>query len=212
MTHFGLLCPSFSGHLNPMTTLGYELKQRGHHVTFVGTLDAQPKVLAAGLAFQPIGEKAFPAGATLEASAQLGQLSGLAAFRYTAALFSQTTRTLLQEAPAAIQTAGIESLIIDQTSFGGLTVAQTVDIPFVSICCALMLNREPNIPPFNTPWPYHPTGWSRLRNQAGYELLEIIAKPIWRWVDEYRQQSGLPPCEKVQRSLFSTRSNLSAPD
>lgn len=46
MTHFGLLCPTASGHLNPMTTLGYELKQRGHPVTLVGTLDAQPKVLA----------------------------------------------------------------------------------------------------------------------------------------------------------------------
>ena len=56
MTHFGLLCPTASGHLNPMTTLGYELKQRGHRVTLVGTLDAQPKVLAAGLEFQAIGE------------------------------------------------------------------------------------------------------------------------------------------------------------
>ncbi len=40
MTHIGLLCPTASGHLNPMMTLGYELKQRGHRVTLVGTLDA----------------------------------------------------------------------------------------------------------------------------------------------------------------------------
>ncbi|WP_269667482.1 hypothetical protein [Crinalium epipsammum] len=25
MTHYGLICPAASGHLNPMTTLGYEL-------------------------------------------------------------------------------------------------------------------------------------------------------------------------------------------
>jgi UDP:flavonoid glycosyltransferase YjiC (YdhE family) len=55
MTHIGLICPTASGHLNPMTTLGYELKQRGHRVTLIGTLDAQPKVVAAGLEFQPIG-------------------------------------------------------------------------------------------------------------------------------------------------------------
>ena len=45
MTHIGLLCPTASGHLNPMTTLGHELNQRGHRVTLVGTLDAQLKVL-----------------------------------------------------------------------------------------------------------------------------------------------------------------------
>jgi zeaxanthin glucosyltransferase len=49
MAHIGLLCPTASGHLNPMTTLGHELNQRGHCVMLVGTLDAKPKVLAAGL-------------------------------------------------------------------------------------------------------------------------------------------------------------------
>ena len=27
MIHFGLLCPAITGHLNPMTTLGHELKR-----------------------------------------------------------------------------------------------------------------------------------------------------------------------------------------
>ncbi|NEO74378.1 hypothetical protein [Moorena sp. SIO3H5] len=49
MTHFGIMCPPVSGHLNPMATLGYELKQRGHRVTVLGIEDTQPKVIAAGL-------------------------------------------------------------------------------------------------------------------------------------------------------------------
>ncbi|EGJ34066.1 MULTISPECIES: hypothetical protein [Moorena] len=49
MTHFGIICPAASGHLNPITTLGYELKQRGHRVTVLGIEDPQPKVLARGL-------------------------------------------------------------------------------------------------------------------------------------------------------------------
>ncbi|WP_277881902.1 hypothetical protein [Coleofasciculus sp. FACHB-542] len=36
MTHFGIICPTASGHLNPMTTLGYELVSRGHRVTLFG--------------------------------------------------------------------------------------------------------------------------------------------------------------------------------
>jgi zeaxanthin glucosyltransferase len=191
MPHIGLLCPTASGHLNPMTTLGYELKQRGHRVTLVGTLDAQSKVLAAGLEFRAIGKTEFPAGSTADSFAKMGRLSGLAAFRYTVALFRQMTATLLQEAPAALQSAGVESLIIDQTSFGGSTVAQLLDIPFISVCCALMLNRDPNVPPFNTSWSYHPNWWARLRNQAGNELTASIAKPIMGLIAEYRQQWNL---------------------
>ncbi len=51
MTHIGIICPALPGHLNPMTTLGYELKERGHRVTLIGIADAQPKAIAAGLEF-----------------------------------------------------------------------------------------------------------------------------------------------------------------
>ncbi|MBC8120291.1 MAG: glycosyltransferase [Gemmatimonadaceae bacterium] len=193
MTHIGLLCPTASGHLNPMTTLGHELKQRGHRVTLIGTLDAQPKVLAARLEFQAIGEAEFPAGSTADSFAKLGQLSGLAAFRYTVSLFKQGTATLLQEAPAALRSAGIEVLLIDQASFGGSTVAQLLDLPFISVCCALMLNRDPNVPPWITSWSYHPSWWARLRNQAGTELMGSIVRPITTLIAEYRQKWNLPP-------------------
>ena len=49
MAHFGLICPELSGHLNPMTTLGRELKRRGHRVTLIGRPDAQRKTETAGL-------------------------------------------------------------------------------------------------------------------------------------------------------------------
>lgn len=59
MTHFGIICPAAAGHLNPMTTLGYELQRRGHRLTVLGIEDAQPKVLAAGLEFRVIGKSGF---------------------------------------------------------------------------------------------------------------------------------------------------------
>lgn len=192
MTHFGLLCPTASGHLNPMTTLGYELKQRGHQVTLVGTLDAKPKVLAAGLGFYAIGETDFPAGSSQNALAKLGELSGIAALRYTLDLFKKITFTLLQQAPVALENAGVEALLIDQTSFCGSTIAESLDLPFISVCCAMMLNREPNVPPFNTAWSYHATWWARLRNQLGYKLIDNLTKPITELVADYRQQCGLP--------------------
>lgn len=193
MTHFGLICPAATGHLNPMTALGYELQQRGHRVTLFAVPDAQPKVLAAGLEFWAIGAEQFPTGSSTAALTHLGTLSGFAAFRYTVTLFQQLTAMLLQEGPQAIEAAGVEALLIDQTSFGGGTVAEFLKLPFISVSCALMLNREPGIPPLNTTWRYDPAWWAQLRNQAGYELLTRVAQPISKLVAEQRQAWKLPP-------------------
>jgi zeaxanthin glucosyltransferase len=193
MTHFGIICPVATGHLNPMTTLGHELQQRGHRVTLFGIPDARAKILAAGLEFCVIGEKEFPAGASAASFAELGKLSGLAALKYTITLFQQMTVMLLREAPKAISTAGVELLLVDQTSFGGGTVADALKLPFISVSCALMLNREPSIPPINSNWAYNSAWWAQLRNQLGYRLLSRLTKPVVNTVAEYRQEWQLSP-------------------
>jgi zeaxanthin glucosyltransferase len=193
MTHFGLICPALTGHLNPMTTLGHELQQRGHRVTLFGILDARPQTLAAGLEFWAIGEAEFPAGASAAANTKLGELSGIAAFKQIVKMFRQSTTMLLDEAPQAISAAGVEVLLVDQTSSGGGTVADFLNLPFITVCCALMLNLEIGIPPFNTTWSYSPAWWAKLRNRFSYQLLARIAQPIVKTVADRRQQWQLPP-------------------
>jgi zeaxanthin glucosyltransferase len=193
MTHFGLLCPAITGHLNPMTTLGHELKRRGHRVTLFGVLDAQPKTLAAGLEFWAIGEEEFPTGASDASFTQMGKLSGLAASKYTISLFQQLTAMLLREAPQAIEAAGVEVLLVDQASYGGSTVADFLKLPFISVCCALMLNQEASIPPIITNWSYNPAWWAQLRNQFGNTLMWRIGQSILEVVTQYRREWKLPP-------------------
>lgn len=60
MTHFGILCPTANGNLNPMTTLGSELLHRGYQVTLFGFPDAASTTLASGLEFQSLAENEFP--------------------------------------------------------------------------------------------------------------------------------------------------------
>ena len=55
-----------------------------------------------------------------------------------------------------------------------------------------MLNRDDNLPPFNTPWQYNPTWWGLLRNKLGYQILNVVAKPIRSITAEYRQKWNLP--------------------
>jgi UDP:flavonoid glycosyltransferase YjiC (YdhE family) len=109
MTHFGIICPTSAGHLNPMTALGRELQQRGHRVTQVQILDAKKQALAAGFDFQVIGESEFPLGSVTERFARLGQLTGLAAVRYTVSIIQQAALMVLRDAPKAIKDAGIEA-------------------------------------------------------------------------------------------------------
>lgn len=54
MTHFAILSPAMTGHLNSIFPLARELRRRGHRVTFFQCLDAQAPVEAAGLDFWAI--------------------------------------------------------------------------------------------------------------------------------------------------------------
>lgn len=192
MTHFGIICPAGDGHLNPMTTLGYEMLNRGHQVTVFGFPDTQAKTLASGLEFQPIGEEEFPVGSMAEGFAQMGKLSGLTAFQYTIKLITQVSDLFLSQAPTIIKTAGVEALLIDQVSLEGGTIADFLNIPFITVCSALLLNREPNIPPIVTTWQYSPTWRAYLRNQISYELLNLVTKPIRETIAKYRRKWNLP--------------------
>jgi MGT family glycosyltransferase len=176
-----------------MTTLGYELQKRGHRVTLFGIVDAQPKALAAGLEFQAVGESDFPLGSMQQMFTQLGKLSGLAALRHTINAIQKGTQLNLRELPSLIKQAGVDALIVDQVSPEGGSVAELLDIPFVSCACALMINRDVSVPPFNTSWDYSPAKWAKVRNWAGYKLLNQVGKPIREVISEYRRQWNLPP-------------------
>jgi zeaxanthin glucosyltransferase len=167
MTHFGIICPTANGHLNTMTPLGWELQQRGHRVTVFGPLDAQPNSLAAGLEFKAIAESDLPEGAILQMLAELGKMSGLQALQYTIACLKKAATAFLQETPKLIKENGVEALLVDQATPEGGSIAEYLDIPFVTVCSALVLNQgDISVPPHFSPWTYNPAWWAKLRNQG----------------------------------------------
>ena len=195
MTHFGIIYPPASGHLNPMTALGRELQRRGHQVTVLGTLDVQSKALAAGLEFRAIAESEYPLRSTAQMSVQLGQLNGLAALRYTISLYKDFTAVLLRDIPKAIKEAGVEALLIDESILAS-AVAEFLHIPFVTVCfggCGgLRADPQNAIPPFFTTWSHNPAWWALLRNQLVWFLFHWLIQPIRDVENEYRRQWKLP--------------------
>jgi zeaxanthin glucosyltransferase len=201
MTHLGLLCPAETGHLNTMLPLGQEMQRRGHKVTFFGIVDAQAKVLAAGLEFRSIGEAEFPIGSSDILFDELGKLSGLAALKYTLDWIESSAKIFLKDGPDVLKNAQIEALLVDQIAPEGGIVAELLNIPFVTICSALPFNQEPTIPPLFTTWTYNPAWWAVLRNQIVYQLVNPFTTSIKKLRSSYRKSWKLPPENSSDSSL-----------
>lgn len=202
MARIGLICPEMSGHLNPTCALGRELRLRGHEVTFFGLSDAEEHVQNAGLAFHPIGEPEFPRGTWRTTYAELGRLQGLKALQSTIKLYKQSTRVFMRDLPDALRTQDMDGMVIDQTSLAGAAVADYLDLPFVSLACALMMNSEPGVPPMVSPWMYRDHWTARLRNRVGDYLFQQATRTIPRLINTYRKQWNLPQY-KTRDDIFS---------
>ena len=193
MTHFGILSLGATGHLNTMLPLGYELKRRGHQVTVLSNTDAQSPVQKAGFNF---GEVYYPTDKDKIVSrrplAILEKIDSLGNIRYTLQKFAKIAETRLQKAPAIIRERGIDALLVDSSVFEGGTIADYLNLPYVTVCCVLPFYRDLNIPPVMTTWQYNAAWWSSLRNYVAYGLFDYIASPVWQVITHYRSLWNLP--------------------
>jgi zeaxanthin glucosyltransferase len=192
--HFGIVSPPVPGHIHPFAALGRELIARGHRVTFIQMADVEAQARAEGLEFARIGESDHPAGSLPVSLRQLGRLKGLAALRFTIEAVRKTTEMICRDAPDVIRTAGIEALLVDQTEPAGGSVAEHLRIPFVTICNALLLNREASVPPPFSDWAWgEQRSWKNARNSLGYTISDRMLSPVTKAVAKYRREWGLRP-------------------
>ena len=192
MTYFAILAPAAIGHLNPMSVLGRELQHRGHKVTFFGIPDLELKLKNSGLTFSTIGETEFPPGSLEEYYTKLGGMSGLDGLKFTVNWFKSEAQMLLKNTPQAFRAAGVEAVIVDQVTLPGGTIADFLNLPFVTVCNALLINRETGVPPYFTSWGYSTNPLAQLRNRMGNFLLNQIDQPIWEVIQQQRREWKLP--------------------
>lgn len=191
--HFGIISPPVPGHINPFTALGRELKSRGHRVTIFHMADIAEKVRAEGIEFETIGQSDHPPGALADFRRRLGLLDGFAALRHTIEAARRSTIMFLRDGPGALERAGVDALLVDQTEPSGGTLAEHLGIPFYTICCALAINREPGVPPAFSPLPYSEAWWAPWRNRIAYAVSDAITAPVLNEVNRYRKRWSLRP-------------------
>jgi zeaxanthin glucosyltransferase len=200
MARLGAFCFPGTGHINPMAALARRLQQRGHKVVIFGIADIEARVRSAGIDFQLIGASDYPLGTLQKLDQRLGELNGLATFRFTVERVKNTARMILRDGPDAARNANLDAMLIDEADMGG-TVAEHLGLPFVSIAFFPPLIRDDRIPPFCFGWPAGQDPLSRLRNLLGMRLLSSVAAPIYAVVNQQRKAWNLKPLTQATDAL-----------
>lgn len=191
MSHYGLLCPPYLGHLNPMLALAEELRRRGHVTTYFGLAEAAPVVEASGARAVSLGATFFPPGSLSRLKHNMASPRGLGLFRIIADM-ARMTDTLCEEAPAALAAAGVDALLVDQLEPAGGLLSGRMRLPFVSISNALPIDREPSVPPPFTDWAFDPSPRGVRRNIGGYRVADAMMIGMHRVIRSWGRRWDLP--------------------
>ena len=174
MIHFGVIAPAFSSHFQVLQALASALVDKGHRVTFIHQADTRPFVTDPRIGFEAVGADTHPLGSlahTIRAAANPGSPWGL---RRVIVDLARCTDMLCREVPAAISRLGIDALLCDQMEAAGGLIGDGVGLPYVSIACALPVNREPGVP-----LPVMPFVWDDTEKSA---QMAAQSERIYDWM------------------------------
>jgi MGT family glycosyltransferase len=118
------------------------------------------------------------------------------------------TELALRFVPQALRDLAVDGVVIDQTVAGGGSAAESVGLPFVTICSALLWNEEESVPPLFTSWKFSDERQARLRNRAGYTSWHWFMRPALRTINRFRNRWKLGPLTSIE-DTFSSLAQIS---
>ena len=195
--HFGLFCIQGTGHLYPMAAIGRALIARGHRATCFQNAKARALVKTAGLEWQEIGKP-------LNVHASVTHGDPWLHPPLTRHLMLEHARTVLAEASAAVARAGVDALIVDQGDLASGSVAERLQLPFVTLSFFPPIYLDSEIPPSVVKWGALRGPLGRLRNCVANQVLTRVLAPIVRMINEHRRTWGLQPFRQLNE-VFSRR-------
>lgn len=178
MPHIAMVVPTWVGHLNPMTTLGRELKRRGHRVTVLSFPDSTTRIARAGLEHHPIGERTFPVGEWERLTRELSVMTGMRGIRFTIEWLGRISSIMLNELPELLRRGGYDGMVMDQICYGAETAAFRTGMPMVVACNALPVHLQPDVPVHSETWPWSDHPLAVLRNRIVQRILVSLAGPF----------------------------------
>ena len=195
MAHFGVVAPAFYSHFNALAALALALIERGHQVTFLHRPDAAGWLSNdrdARIGFHALGADRYPPGsldASLRLAANPGSPLGL---RKVIVDMADTTDMLCRELPAAIEALRIDALLGDQMEAAAGLVAEALELPFVSVACALPVNREAGVPLPVMPFQFGTDERSLKMYEGSTRVYDWLMSPHRKVIERQARALGIP--------------------
>jgi zeaxanthin glucosyltransferase len=196
MSHFGVLSYKGAGHLNPLIALSRQLVARGHDVTFIQTEELEERVRVHGLAFRSIGSLGNRPARRGGGEYRWQFMRDIVVLRDGIDRIVYDMEFFLRQAPAALVAAGVDTLIMDEITLAGPTLAQILRLPYIVV--------STSVP--------HNFGWHRPQRIAEgtipfervrQALLEVsvlrMRGPVRSRLDKLRRSRGLGSIRRIQQ-------------
>ncbi|WP_122847874.1 glycosyltransferase [Pseudomonas viridiflava] len=193
MSHFGVVAPAFYSHFQALQALALELIERGHRVTFFHQADAHRWLTDPRIGFYTLGAISHPPGSLAGSLRRAAAPHGPLGLRRVIRDLSSTTAMFCTELPAALAHEAIDALLCDQMEAGGGLVAEALGLPFVSVACALPINREPRLPLPVMPFAYGTDARSRRLYEASTRVYDWMMRPLRKVLHEASHRLGVTP-------------------
>ncbi|PVZ20047.1 MULTISPECIES: glycosyltransferase [unclassified Pseudomonas] len=200
MSHFAVIAPPLFSHFRALQALAGALIDRGHRVTFVHQFEAASLLNDSRVGFQPVGIHTHPAGTLARSLRHAANPAGLAIRRVIADL-ARTTDMLCRELPEALDALQVDALICDQMEAAGGLVAEALGLPFVSVACALPVNREPGLPLPVMPFAYEHNDRARHMYATSERVYDWLMRDHGRVIAKHARAFGLPGRDSLHQCL-----------
>jgi MGT family glycosyltransferase len=178
MSHFGVVAPAFYSHFQAFQALASALIDRGHRVTFFQQADARRWLTDPRVGFHALGAASHPRGSLAGVLRRAATSNNPLRLRGVIRDLCATTRMLCRELPQALTQNRIDALLCDQMEAAGGLVAEALDVPFISVACALPVNREPGIALAVMPFAYGTDERSRRLYEGSQRVYDWLMRPL----------------------------------
>lgn len=201
MAHFAVIAPPFLSHLRAMEAIAGALLALGHRVTVVQQADVAALLRQPQLGFARVGAVSHPPGALKAVIDRAARPGGPWGIRRVIADMAAATDMYCRDAPAVLRAIGADAVIADQMEPAGGLVAEYLGLPFVSVACALPVNREARVPLPVMPWRYRDEPWGEQLNLHSSGVYDWAMRAHAQVISRHAAAFGLSPRQRLDECL-----------
>jgi len=189
--HFAFIAPPFTSHVRALEALASVLLNRGHRVSWLHQADVSPLLHDQRIEFHALGASTHPAGQLETIVARAANPGGVGGLRRVIGDVASGTDMLCREAPAVLARHGVEVIVADQMEAAGGLLAAGLGLPFISVACALPVNRDPRVPLPVMPWGYAQDQRGEQLNEGSARVYDWLMTPHERVIQRHARHFGL---------------------